>query len=101
MGQRCLPSWSTHSSPSSSISSLASTLICSEGGSKDEKSTDHVRNIQVGIGLSKGVGKNEAEGLMNVLLCKKVLLRSPVVGKVDDQLEESTRLKLECTLINT
>jgi hypothetical protein len=51
-----------------------------------------VRNIQVSLGLSKGVGKNEAEGLTNVLLCKKVLLRSPVVGKVDDQLEESTQI---------
>ena len=53
-----------------------------------------MRNIQVSIGLSKGVGKNEAEGLTNVLLCKKVLLRSPVVGKVDDQLEESTQIKI-------
>ena len=52
-----------------------------------------MRNIQVSIGLSKGVGK-KVEGLTNVLLCKKVLLRSPVVGKVDDQLEESTQIKI-------
>ena len=54
-----------------------------------------MRNVQVGLTLSKGIGKNEVEGLTNVLLCKKVLLRSPMVGSVNDLLEVSAQVEIE------
>ena len=37
---------------------------------------------------------NDVEGLTDILLCKKVLLRSPVVHSVDGLLEESTWMKI-------
>jgi hypothetical protein len=51
--------------------------------------------VQVGLILSKGTSKNEAKGLTNVLLCKKVLFRSLMVGSVNDLLEVSARAKTE------